>query len=956
MHISLLPIHQISKLQCRPVARMGIVIFLLLGFQNVFAQNPQMLVSPVNIGTNKDIQQIVTVSSGRAFFNVVDFNNPGSPLWGLWTSDGTQAGTVKLSLTAPGYNTYAATLLTPFGDKLVFAGDNTQTYGEIWITDGSQAGTTILESINIPASPVIPIMGITVMNNMVYYGVMSADKHLELKKTDGTVAGTSVVHDFGIYNQSMLVELKTIGNQIFFDLYDIDNGGDDLIYRSDGTDAGTIQLIDLTPDAAGHFLMSDFMPMGNNAYFMVGGFSNNASIYKSDGTVGGTGLLKLINPTSYNTNTFPSFAATSNLLYFAANDGVNGKVVWSTDGSPAGTKMISNPQLALNPTSLVTINDTVYFSGSNPSVGNELMRYDNSVSAPALVREIVPGSSGSNPKAVTGMNNTLIFNATRNAQEGSEFWVSDGSLVNTIEIANVNSGTNLSSNPRLFASSGNTAFFAADMDLNQDGLNDAVCFFKYVAPQKIWTGFYSTDPSNPSNWFPQGTPTGTDNVLLPNNPDQNISGGILFANDFINNGTVVNVGTGIMFINGDFYNSGTINNTSNGIFAIIGNGLHKAGSPGPYLGQITLASFVDLQLTSTSHFPNMRMDGLSKIYLGDNSITIDGFYSNLPVIVTDGFGTLSMPVSTTPVVFPIAATDASYTPVTITNNNGSSDYFSVGVKPGVQQGGNSGNFILGQVVNRTWDIHQLDANPSNADLTFQWNATDELPGFNRTAVNVSHFSGGSWDVGPVGAASGTDPFTYSRNNITSFSPFTISSFAGSLPLKLVSLTGTHTEKGILLNWLLASQEDLTGFDVEHSVDGIHFEKIASLPTHATLSYAYLDPNPATGSNLYRIKAHENDGKFSYSRIVLVGLNVNGGIALKLSPNPARDILNVQLDLPGDKANVRIVDLSGKTQSQQSINLVDNLSVSINISKLSSGTYYLWVSSGDRVECRKFIKL
>ena len=99
---------------------------------SVFSQNPLLLKSPFPAGSGRSIQKIVSTASGNAFFNTVDANTHFSDLWGLWTTDGTAAGTKKITLTSPplpgGTNSFTAseaTLLTSLGNgKVVFAGDN----------------------------------------------------------------------------------------------------------------------------------------------------------------------------------------------------------------------------------------------------------------------------------------------------------------------------------------------------------------------------------------------------------------------------------------------------------------------------------------------------------------------------------------------------------------------------------------------------------------------------------------------------------------------------------------------------------------------------------------------------------------------------------------------------------------------------------------------------------------
>ena len=56
-----------------------------------------------------------------------------------------------------------------------------------------------------------------------------------------------------------------------------------------------------------------------------------------------------------------------------------------------------------------------------------------------------------------------------------------------------------------------------------------------------------------------------------------------------------------------------------------------------------------------------------------------------------------------------------------------------------------------------------------------WKTADELPGLNRTISYISHFINNKWDSIPITPATGTNPYTQTKINITGFSPFTVSS-------------------------------------------------------------------------------------------------------------------------------------------------------------------------------------
>jgi len=105
-----------------------------------------------------------------------------------------------------------------------------------------------------------------------------------------------------------------------------------------------------------------------------------------------------------------------------------------------------------------------------------------------------------------------------------------------------------------------------------------------------------------------------------------------------------------------------------------------------------------------------------------------------------------------------------------------------------------------------------------------------------------------------------------RGNIMKFDAETV------LPVKLGNLTGTPTAQGNQLSWTAFSQDALKYFDVERSADGTHFQKTGNsvYPDGMTRqSHKWLDADPLTGRNYYRVKSLENTGVVNYTNIVLI---------------------------------------------------------------------------------------
>ncbi len=949
----------LAKQQARKILLSGILLFPLLFPISLSAQNPTLLKNPLSGGKSGKVEKIISTSTGNTFFNTVDINHY-SGQWGLWTTDGTKAGTQKLNLTTRDYISTDATLLTPLGNnKIVFAGDNQAGYGEIWVSDGTQAGTFGVESFYLPSQSYQiqgPVLEMASMGNFVLYGVHSNDKHLQLRRTDGTKAGTTLVYDFGLVERNEINWFTVNDGILYFVLYDVERGGNDVIWRSDGTAAGTFILKDLASD---YSITNHFWPNGKVVYFMTWKFPENSVVlFKTDGTVAGTIPVKTISDKPGN-NRISFSASNGNTVFFAADDGIHGSELWKTDGTASGTIMVSdvNPGSAgSNPSGLTVLNNVLYFSATAPSVGNELWKYDtNSGAGVILVKDISPGSTGSNPANFAVQNNTILFSATRNAAEGNEFWVTDGTNGNTIQIANVDPTANVSSNPSLFSVSGESAYFTASIDADNDGIADP-SIFKYTAPQKIWTGNVSGNTSDANNWFPAGAPVETDHVIISGNTKYGMSNPSFSCKDFINNGGNINLMTGNVSVHGNFFNTGIVENTNNGVFAIgHSSGENTIGNTGIFNGRLTVSSGAKLRLISDLKINDFRNDG-GTIFLGQYNFQLDKFTNLPPKVITDSTGSLVIMAGADPVLFGVGTDAASYTPVII-SNNGTADYFSVNVKNGVRSKGNSGNPVTLQAVNKTWNISKLNPDGGNATITLQWNNADELPGFNRKNVYLNHFTSGIWDSGTSGIASGSNPSTFSRSGFTSFSPFTITSSTSILPLSILEFSATYNKVDVVLQWQTASEQNTSHFNLERSKDGSNFFFIGKVDAagnnNPIKKYSYTDNTPANGINFYRLKMIDTDGKFAYSSIVAVKKEDKN--SLQLFPNPAKNILYLQVSGENENAWIQILDLSGRIVKDQKIILNGNSLLSLDISELPKSIYTLILKRKEKQERHQFVK-
>ncbi|MDO7873390.1 BNR-repeat neuraminidase N-terminal domain-containing protein [Hymenobacter sp. ASUV-10] len=314
--------------------------------------------------------------------------------------------------------------------------------------------------------------------------------------------------------------------------------------------------------------------------------------------------------------------------------------------------------------------------------------------------------------------------------------------------------------------------------------------------------------------------------------------------------------------------------------------------------------------------------------------------------------------------FPIGTT-TTYTPATLTNT-GDLDYFVGSVKDGISLQGTGTSMTTG-VVGKTWDIAEGTAGGSNATLTLQWNAADERS-FNRTSAAIVHYENGAWNgqcYTCYAAAAGSDPYTLSRSNITTFSPFAVQDNTKPLPVELTRFEAVRNGGNAILNWNTATEKNNAGFEVQVSTNGSSFRKLqfvepASANSNSPRSYVYNDVEAGkTGLRYYRLRQVDLDGKASFSPVRTVDFGKLDGTSLTAMPNPfsAQLMLNVQTRTASPATLLTVTDATGRTILTQTLALPAGQSqVTINdLERLPVGMYLLHLTLDGQLQHVKVVK-
>jgi len=222
---------------------------------------------------------------------------------------------------------------------------------------------------------------------------------------------------------------------------------------------------------------------------------------------------------------------------------------------------------------------------------------------------------------------------------------------------------------------------------------------------------------------------------------------------------------------------------------------------------------------------------------------------------------------------------------------------------------------------RIWyfDVTNAGANQS-VDLTF-----DLSDGGNPATPSVaSNYvllfragQSGNWTELTTGSSIAGDRITFSAVTISNDGYYTIGTrnkVNSPLPVQVTAFSAQQTEKGVEIKWRTETELNNDYFTVERSADGEYFESILSVVGAGTSSvshhYAAIDRTPLSGTSYYRLKQTDQDGKFTHSGIVAIEVGGNELINT-IYPNPAREVLHVNLSGQGDLAQIRIFDAMGR---------------------------------------------
>ncbi len=320
------------------------------------------------------------------------------------------------------------------GNKLLFGADNSVNGHELWISDGTDAGTFMLKDIvtGTRTASSNPQSFFNHRGIVYFYTRPSTTFQYEFWRSDGTATGTVKIGGDETYRSSRII----IDSTLYFVSTNLSatlNG----LTQKDLLKGGYKVIVDYTynSDIYQYNPLTDFNRLGNKWLFLASSTSNDRgpAIFISDGTKVGTKRIAPIKASGY----LPALKTNrlGTLAFYFHDDGSFGSELWVTDGTETGSKIVKN----IAPGGLSSINtgypisalkNGVLFVANDGVTGNEIWISDGTDSGTKLFKEFTPGSNGTQFYFID-LGDDLVYFIVN-----GQLWRTDGTETGTFVIGN----------------------------------------------------------------------------------------------------------------------------------------------------------------------------------------------------------------------------------------------------------------------------------------------------------------------------------------------------------------------------------------------------------------------------------------------------------------------------------------------------------------------------------------
>lgn len=239
--------------------------------------------------------------------------------WELWATDGTTAGTILIKSVASNQLCYPVQVAA---QGILFFLLNGANQWELWKSDDSEVGTIQLLSTTTVSPTVAELVS---TGSHVFFRGHDDSSGSELWISDGTTAGTMRVKDIQPGPaDSFPAQLTPSHELVFFTISD--SLGGKRLWRSDGSVAGTLPVTDTVSNQSWP-PVEDYISLFGNLLFAGNSAITGTELWVGDGVTGHLHQVQDLWPGT-GSGKPAQFTLVDDVIFFTANDGLHGTELW----------------------------------------------------------------------------------------------------------------------------------------------------------------------------------------------------------------------------------------------------------------------------------------------------------------------------------------------------------------------------------------------------------------------------------------------------------------------------------------------------------------------------------------------------------------------------------------------------------------------------------------------------
>ncbi len=353
----------------------------------------------------------------------------------IWQTDGTKEGTTLVYDVVPGAGSSNPYHLYSKGGALYFIAIDESRGKEVWATQFPEPPVA-LSDVNPGPRSSEPYNLLLHPHSGFYFSATDGEGDEELWFISDALLPAVRVADINPGPQPSYPDYAVlVGGEIVFAATSAVEGRELWIVRSDRS----LELLaDIHTDDSVNPASNprDLTPTDFGLFFVANDIRNGAELWVTDGTDRGTVMVKDIFPGRASSNPH-ELTPSGGLLYFVAEDPIGGIQLWRSDGTTLGTTMCRQiaDSASARVSGLTAFKDGVIFCAYRPLEGEELWIVRPG-KEPDILKDINGGPGSSKPRDLVYWKGHVYFHAD-DGVHGEELWRTDGTKDGTVMVKDV---------------------------------------------------------------------------------------------------------------------------------------------------------------------------------------------------------------------------------------------------------------------------------------------------------------------------------------------------------------------------------------------------------------------------------------------------------------------------------------------------------------------------------------